>query len=177
MKSRIVAFVFAALAISVGAADQPDPWQPVRFFIGRWKGTAEGEAGAGTVERRYEFILRDKFIQEHNTSTYRPQEKNRAGEVHHHMSIISYDRDRKTLILRQFHVEGFVNLYALNQAASTPKRLVFESEHFENFNNSWKAKERYDIISPDEFVETFELAPPDKPFQLYSRNHLKRDKA
>src|SRR5215471_2127444 len=70
MKSRIVAFVFAALAISVGAADQPDPWQPVRFFIGRWKGTAEGEAGAGTVERRYEFILRDKFIQEHNTSTY-----------------------------------------------------------------------------------------------------------
>ena len=178
MKSRILPFIFAAAAASVYAAeDRPDPWQPIRFFIGHWKGTAEGEAGTGTVERRYEFILRDQFIQEQNTSTYPPQEKNKTGEVHHHLSIISYDRQRKTLMLRQFHVEGFVNLYALNQGASTPKRLVFESEHFENFNNSWKAKETYDLISEDEFVETFELAPPGKPFQLYSRNHLKREKA
>jgi hypothetical protein len=178
MKSRILPFIFAAAAASVYAAEErPDPWQSVRFFIGHWKGTAEGEAGTGTVERTYQFILRDQFIQEQNTSTYPPQEKNKTGEVHHHLSIISYDRQRKILMLRQFHVEGFVNLYALNQAASTPKRLVFESEHFENFNNSWKAKETYDIISEDEFVETFELAPPDKPFQLYSRNHLRRQKA
>jgi len=77
-------------------------------------------------------------------------------------------------MLRQFHVEGFANLYALNRSASTPKHLLFESEYFENFNNSWKAKETYDIISPDEFIETFELAPPGKPFEVYSRNHLKR---
>jgi hypothetical protein len=159
-----------------GANEKSDPWEPVRFFIGHWRGTAEGEAGAGTVERNYELILRDHFIEEHNTSTYPPQEKNKTGEVHHHMGIISYDRDRKTLMMRQFHVEGFVNLYAFNQAASTAKRLVFESEHFENFNNAWKAKETYDIISPEEFIETFELAPPGKPFQLYSRNHLRRAK-
>jgi hypothetical protein len=178
MKSRILAFLFTVVAASVYAADdKTNVWQPIRFFIGHWKGTTEGEPGRGAVERTYEFILRDHFIQEHNTSTYPPQEKDKTGEMHHHLSIISYDRDRKTLILRQFHVEGFVNLYALNQAASTPKRLVFESEHFENFNNSWKAKETYDIISADEFIETFELAPPDKPFQLYSRNHLKREKA
>ena len=177
MKPGIVPFLFGVIAISVTGADHPDPWQPVRFFLGHWVGTAEGEAGAGTVDRNYEFILHDKFIQEHNTSTYPPQEKNKAGEVHQHMSIISYDGQRKTMVLRQFHIEGFVNVYLLNQAASSPQRLVFESERFENFNNSWKAKETYDIISQDEFVETFELAPPDKPFQLYSRNHLKREKA
>ena len=177
MKSRIIAFILAVAAACVYATEEkPDAWERVRFLIGHWKGSTEGEPGTGTVERSYEFILRDQFIQEHSTSTYPPQEKNKAGEVHHHLGIISYDRQRKTLMMRQFHVEGFVNLYALNQAASSPKRLVFESEHFENFNNSWKAKETYDIISADEFIETFELAPPDKPFQLYSRNHLKRQK-
>ena len=174
-KSRIIVLFLAVAAACVYAADEkPDGWQPVRFFFGQWKGTAKGEAGTGTVERSYEFILRDRFIEEHSTSTYPPQEKNKTGEVHHHLGIISYDRQRKTLMMRQFHVEGFVNLYALNQAASSSKLLVFESERFENFDNSWKARETYEIISNDEFIEIFELARPGKPFQLYSRNHLKR---
>jgi hypothetical protein len=166
----LIALIVAGIK---AAEEKADPWQPVRFLIGRWTGTAEGEAGSGTVERNYEF-MREHFIEEHNTSTYPPQEKNKTGEVHHHIGIISYDSQRKTLMMRQFHVEGFVNLYALNQARSNPKLLVFESEHFENFNNEWKAKETYEIISQDRFIETFELAPPGKPFQLYSRNHLKR---
>jgi hypothetical protein len=177
-KTRLTTFVVTMAAVVLCAGeDKPDQWQPIRFFVGRWTGTTDGQPGQGTVERSYEFILRDQFIQEHSTSTYPPQEKNKAGEVHHHMSIISYDRDRNTLMLRQFHVEGFVNLYTLNQSVSAPKHLVFESERFENFNNSWKAKETYDIMSPDEFIETFELAPPGKPFEVYSRNHLKRASA
>ncbi|HKE58994.1 MAG TPA: hypothetical protein VKB46_19930 [Pyrinomonadaceae bacterium] len=177
MKSVIGCFVGLAAALAAPAGEaKPDPWQPVRLFIGHWTGTTEGQPGAGTVDRSYEFILSDHFIEEHSTSTYPPQEKNKTGEVHNHMSVISYDRERNTLMIRQFHVEGFVNLYALNRAVSTPKQFVFESERFENFNNSWKAKETYDIISQDEFIETFELAPPGKPFQVYSRNHLKRAK-
>lgn len=52
--------------------------------------------------------------------------------------------------------------------------LVFESEAFENFSNSWKARESYEFLSNDEFIETFELAAPGKAFQVYSRNHFKR---
>jgi len=60
MKSRIIAFLFVVAATGVYAAeDKTDAWQPIRFFLGHWKGTAEGEAGTGTVERTYEFILRD----------------------------------------------------------------------------------------------------------------------
>src|SRR5262249_47040094 len=136
-------------AALTAAEEKADPWNPARVLIGKWTGTAEGEAGSGSVERSYEFILREHFIEEHNTSRYPPQEKNKAGEVHHHMGIISYDSQRKTLMMRQFHEEGFVNLYALNQARSNPKLLVFESERFENFNNEWKAKETYEIISQD----------------------------
>src|SRR5262245_11974970 len=118
---NITAFLIGLMIAVAGHAgdDKSDPWQPVRSFIGHWTGTTEGEPGAGTVERAYEFILSDHFIEEHSTSTYPPQEKNKTGEVHHHMSVISYDRERKTLMMRQFHVEGFVNLYALNQAVSS----------------------------------------------------------
>ena len=77
-------------------------------------------------------------------------------------------------MFRQFHVEGFVNQFVMNREASTPARLVFESESFENFSNKWKARETYEIVGPDEFVETFELAPPDKPFQPYGVARLKR---
>jgi hypothetical protein len=176
MKNVIALFLLAIGATVELRADdkKTDPWQLVRFLIGSWQGTVTGQVGSGTVKRTYELILNDQFIQEHNTSTYPPQERNKTGEVHHHMSIISYDHKRGTLMMRQFHQESFVNLYALNHAASNPKRLVFESEHFENFDNSWKGKETYEIISDDEFIETFELAPPGKPFDLYSRNHFKR---
>ena len=167
--------LFVLVATSAHAEDKkPDPWQPVRFLAGSWQGAVSGQSGSGTVSRSYEFILNDKFIQEKNTSTYPPQKQKKAGEVHHHLGFISYDRKRKTLMLRQFHEESFVNLYALNQAASSPAMLVFESENFENFDNSWKAKETYEIISNNEFIETFELAPPGKTFEVYSRNHFKR---
>jgi hypothetical protein len=101
---------------------------------------------------------------------------NRRGEVHEHWSFFSYDRARKMLVLRQFHQEGFVNRYTLNQQLSKAGKLVFESEQFENFDNKWRAKETYEISSTDEFVEIFELASPEKPFTVYSRNHFKRVK-
>ncbi len=52
--------------------------------------------------------------------------------------------------------------------------LLFESESFENFSNSWRARETYEFISPDEFVETFELAAPGQDYEVYSRATLMR---
>ncbi len=163
---RTIGFALA-LVLSVSALAQeskPDPWAQVRFTIGTWHATARGEPGEGTVVRMYEFILKDQFIQERNTSTYPPLAPNKKGEVHQHLGFFSYDRERKTLVLRQFHQESFVNTYVLNQTASKPNLLIFDSERFENFDNTWKGRETYEIVSSDEFVETFELAPPGKPF-------------
>jgi len=155
-------------------AKAPDPWAPIRMFEGEWKGTSEGEPGAGTVQRWYEFVLGGRYLYERNVSTYAPREGNPKGEVHHHWSFFSYDRARKRIVLRQFHMEGFVNQYVMNQALSTPSRLVFDSERFENFSNTWRARETYDIASPTDIVETFELGAPGKPLQVYSRNRLRR---
>jgi hypothetical protein len=161
----------ASLAADAG---KPDPWASVRFLVGTWSGAASGEPGNGTVERKYEFVLKDRFIQERNVSTYPPQEKNKRGEVHEHISFVSYDRLRKVLVLRQFHQEGFINQFALKPELGTATKLVFESEALENLDSKWRARETYEVLGADEFVETFELAEPGKEFQVYSQTRFKR---
>ena len=176
--TAIPAVLCVLLLLPLAGSDKeatPDPWTPIRSFVGEWEGTSQGEAGTGNVKRTYAFVLKDRYLHEKNVSTYPPQGSSR-GEVHEHWSFFSYDRARKMLVLRQFHQEGFVNRYTLNQQLSKPGMLVFESEQFENFDNKWRAKETYEIVSTDEFIEIFELAPPGKPFAVYSRNHFKRVK-
>ena len=171
----------AALAFSLllqaSPAERPtpavDPWAPVRFLIGQWTGESEGEPGKGTVTRTYQFVLKDRFLHERNISTYPPQPKNEKGEVHEHWSFFSYDRARRTLVLRQFHPEGFVNQYAL-QNADAQGALVFESEALENAPAVWNARESYRVVSPDEFVETFEIAADGRTFSVYSQTRFRR---
>jgi hypothetical protein len=172
--NRLLVALIACTALAASAQDaaRADSWQPVRFLLGRWQGTVQGEAGTGNVTRSYEFVLGGKFIEERNVSTYPAQEKNKKGEVHEHRGFLSYDRKRQKLVLRQLHQESFVNQYSLTSSSGT--LVVFDSEGFENLDNSWKARETYEIYSSDEFVETFELAEPGKPFEVYSRTRFTR---
>ena len=163
-----------APASLVAAEPTPDPWLPLQRLLGEWAGSSSGMSGDATVSRRYAQVLGGRFINETNTSVYPPQERNRGGERHEHWGMFSLDKARKTLVLRHFHGEGFVNSYRQLVVADRPELMVFESESFENFNNSWRARETYEFISKDELVELFELAAPGKDFVLYSRTHLKR---
>src|SRR5262245_4129046 len=86
-----------------------DPWVNVRPLAGTWTGSSNGEPGNGTVVRSYEFVLDNKYLHVRNKSTYAPQPKNPKGEVHEDWGMFSYDSGRKKLVLRQFHIEGFVN--------------------------------------------------------------------
>jgi hypothetical protein len=145
-------------------------------MLGDWEGVASGEPGKGTVVRTYQLVLGDKFIEEHNTSRYEPRSAGGKPEIHRHRGFISYDKTRKTFMLRHFHEEGFADLFALNSDKSMPAYLIFESVNFENFGNDWKARESYEVVSPDEFIETFELAEPGKDYVVYSTSHFKRKK-
>ena len=167
------AFLLLSSTITISAAEQ-DAFAPVRFLTGTWMGAASGEPGSGTAQRTYAFVLGNKFIQERNQTTYPPQERNKAGEVHEHWSLIGYDKARKLLTFRQFHQEGFVATYVLNAAASSAEKVVFESEQLENIGIGWRARETYEVVSADEFIETFELSESGKPYELYSRTHFKR---
>jgi hypothetical protein len=169
----------AALLVLVPKAESPaaesDVLAPVRFLLGNWAGTADGEPGSGTAQRAYALALGGKFIHERNKTTYPPQARNPKGEVHEHWSLIGYDNARKLITFRQFHQEGFVATYAMNPTASSTSRIVFESEQLENIGATWRARETYELISPDEFTETFELSQSGKPFELYSRTRFKRE--
>ena len=165
------------LAIVPALGQQPpaksDPFAPLRFFVGTWHGEQSGDPGHGTSERTYGFVLNDRFLQVKNTSTYPPQEKNKAGEVHNDIGMIGYDKARKKFVFRQFHVEGFVNTY-VQEETSDPKKMVFVSEAIENIAPGWRARETYFFLNENEFMERFELAEPGKDFALYAEAHLKR---
>jgi len=162
----------ATAAERPGQAPQ-DAWSPVRFMAGEWAGESEGQPGKGTAKRSYRFVLGDGFLHEQNISTYPPQPKNEKGEVHEHWSFFSHDRARRTLVLRQFHQEGFVNQYAMLPVAADGV-VVFESEALENVPPGWKARETYQVVSPHEFIETFELSQGGRPYEVYSRARFTR---
>jgi len=151
-----------------------DVWAPFKFFVGSWKGTSEGCSGKSKTERDYRFMLNGKFLQARNKSTFAPQTKNPKGEVHEDIGFFSYDSNRKKFVLRQFHVEGFVNQYVLQNLAEDGKTMVFVTESIENIPSGWRAKETYKVLDDNEFTEVFELAAPRKDFEVYTKSHFKR---
>jgi hypothetical protein len=151
-----------------------DPWKPLRVFIGRWEGEVKGEPGTGEAEREYSFVLKDRFIHIVNRSTYPPQEKNPKGEKHEDIGFFSYDKSAKKFVLRQFHIEGFVNQFALESISEDGRTIGFISTAIENIAPGWRARETYRILNDNEFVETFALAEPNHDFNTYSETHFRR---
>lgn len=175
---RTLLFLIALLpSIANGQATKQDStWLPLKTMIGTWTGTSEGQPGKGRYDRSYEKILNGKFIEVKNTSTYPPSKENPKGEVHKDQGFISFDKERKTFVLRQFHIEGFVTQYRLESISPDGTTIVFISESIENIPAGFRAKETYHLNGADEFTETFELAEPGKDFELYSKAVLKRVK-
>ena len=154
--------------------EKKDIWEPFRFFVGSWEGTGQGQSGVSKIETEFKFVLSDNYLQVTNKAVFEPQEKNPEGEVHEDLGLISYDSSREKFVLRQFHVEGFVNQYVLDSLSSDGKVLVFVTESIENIPPGWRARLTYTVENEDELSSIFELAAPEKDFWICSENHLKR---
>lgn len=180
MKKLVIAAITALLllfslsTLTLGQTLPLDVWEPMKRFLGDWKGDGVGTPGVGNYERSYKFVLNAKYIEIRNKATYRPQPKNPKGEVHEDVGYISYDKIRKKFILRQFHIEGFVNQFVLESISSDSKRIVFLSESIENIPIGWRARETYQITNEKELMEIFELAAPNRDFEVYSKVILKK---
>lgn len=90
--------------------------------------------------------------------------------------FVSWDRGRRRFVLRQFHVEGFVNQYVADSVAASPDSIVFRSEAIENIPPGYRARETYRILGPGDLVERFEMAEPNGEFAVYSETRFKRMK-
>jgi hypothetical protein len=137
---------------------------------GEWRGTGEGQPGTSDVERSYRWVLGGRYLEVRNRSSYAPQPKNPKGEQHEDMGLVSYDKARKKLVFRQFHVEGFVTHYVLD--STTPEMFMFMSEAIENIPPGFRARETLRFVGDGQLEETFEIAEPDKDFEIYSKTRL-----
>jgi hypothetical protein len=178
IKPIIISVLFILIHLSgillAQEENKKDVWEPFKYFVGSWKGTGEGKPGKSKLEAEYKFILNGNFLQVKGRAEFEPQEKNPKGEVHEDLGFISYDRNRGKFVLRQFHVEGFVNQYVLDTLSSDGNTFVFLSENIENIPVGFKAKVTCKILSDNEFSLVFELAASGKELECYSENHLKR---
>ena len=169
-----IILIFCPLLSKGQMTKQDSLWIPFKSMIGNWTGDSEGLPGKGRYERSYKVVLNKKFIEVKNKSTYPPTTNNPKGEVHEDHGFLSYDNGRMTFVLRQFHIEGFVNQYRLESISPDGRTIVFISESIENIPNGFRAKETYQLVSDDEFTEIFELAEPGKDFEIYSKAILRR---
>jgi hypothetical protein len=173
MKMLILVLMLAPVFANAQTATRDNLWLAFKPMIGKWTGEAEGKGGKGKFDRSYEFVLNGKFIEVKNKSAY-PSGQVTRGEVHEDRAFVSYDKTRKTFVLRRFRMEGFVNQYKIELISPDKKLIVFKSENIENIPSGFRAREIYQFVNENEFVETFEMAEPGKDFEVYSKVRLKR---
>ena len=80
----------------------------------------------------------------------------------------------KKFILRQFHVEGFVNHYLQRSISEDGRTLVIVTMATENLPAGIRGRETCPFNGSDEFTETFELAGPGNEFAVYSETRFTR---
>jgi hypothetical protein len=155
---------------------QSDPWAALRVFEGKWKGPTTGKPGKGSTSREYRFELNGRFLSQRDKSVYQPKDPAAKPVVHEDFGVFSYDTTLKKVLWRQFHSEGLVNEYTLESVGTDGKSLEFVTTKIENLAPGFRAKKVYRILSAEEIVETFLLAPPGKGFEVYTVARLKRVK-
>ncbi len=176
MKTVVILFLMLPFSAQGQMSKQDSIWLPLTSLIGSWQGNGGGQPGIGKYTRSYGFILNKKFIEVRTKSVYPPTDKYPNGEVHEDVGYISYDKRLKKFIFRQFHIEGFVNQYALDSLSADGTTVVFNSTAIENIPAGWRAKETCNLTSSHEFTETFELSGPNEPYEVYTKVKFQREK-
>lgn len=141
----------------------PDPWEPFRLLEGTWEGAIDGRLGQGVGRRRYEFILEGRYLVSRHASVRLPQDASPEGDHHRELAVYSYDRERDTIVLREFMVEGYV---LRSTCATEPRRFVCTAKEIES-GSGMQARLTVEIVDPYRFEETFELASPGEELQVY----------
>ncbi len=177
MRNKMVLFLVLFPALLVAQAEKKqDVWEPVRFLIGEWEGRGEGKSGISKVWKDWQFALNGKFLQMKTKAVFAPQEQNPKGETHEDLGYFSYDGARKTIVFRQFHVEGFIIQYVIESTSSDSQTVTFASEQIENGPPGLVAKLIFKALDADTVEERFELAFSGNEFDCYNTNIIKRNK-
>lgn len=113
-----------------------------------------------------------KYIEFKNESWFEPNSNNPEGEHHIDRGFISYDKAREVVVIRQFHIEGYVIQYTLVDSLANYTTLVFESEYIENFVPGGKARWTLKKISDNQIETIFDVAFPNSDYSCMGVNIL-----
>ncbi|MXW71385.1 MAG: hypothetical protein F4Y71_03135 [Acidobacteria bacterium] len=138
---------------------ESERWAAFEFFAGEWVGEETATFGEGRGERTYELVLQDAYLLSRNRSVFPPHDGLPEGDVHDDWTVMSFDRDRDTYVLRQFNSEGYVNTFVLDAASSPPERMIFVLEESENARGT-RATLTLTQIDANAFEEVFDLTLP-----------------
>ena len=138
---------------------ESERWVAFEFFAGAWVGEESATFGEGRGERTYELVLQDAYLLSRNRSVFPPHEGLPEGDVHDDWTLLSFDRDRDTYVLRQFNSEGYVNTFVLDAVSSPPEHMIFVLEESENARGT-AATLTLTRTDADVFEEVFDLTLP-----------------
>ncbi len=154
---------------------QNQSWQNFHKLIGKWSGIGAGfSSGKSQIKTEIKYVMNEKYLQITNRSEFEPTAKNPEGDIHEDWGMLSYDKNRKKYVFRQFHNEGFVNKYILNDSLSTDSLFIFESDMIENFVPGGKTIFKIKVINIDEIETIFEISFNGKDFDCYGKNLMIR---
>jgi hypothetical protein len=168
MKNVFILMLISVLPIIGFSQDQFDKFN---FLIGNWQGVETGVSGDGIGYRTYSYELARNYIMEKNQSTFPKSDKNSKGEVHKDIGMFSYNSNKKEIVYRSFNIEGFTNIFVLDDSLSSETRFVFITREIENNPGNWKARVTIEKISDTEFKEFFAMAMDGETFKPFLQNH------
>jgi hypothetical protein len=185
---RSTALIAAALSLDAALANQTekrsdgpsanapagDRWERWRPLIGVWEGDSQGRPGKGKIRLEFSFVMNERYLKIAGVSVYEPRSAGKPAERHEDFGYVSFDRNRRKFVFRQFHIEGFVNQYVMTSDASSD-RIELTSEALENAPSGWKARETYTVENGG-LKHVFALAEKDETFETYASSTLKRAK-
>jgi hypothetical protein len=159
-----------ALAAQEAGAPPADPWGVLRQLVGSWDGQIDGKLGTGRGVRRYELIMGGRYLVCHHRSVRLPQEKSPTGDEHEELGVFSFDRERKTIVYREFLNEGVVVRSACEVEA---RKVSCVSEAVENGTGT-RARLTLEFNDRYHFTETYDLGFPNREIEHYFTNHWTR---
>ena len=145
------------------------------FLFGEWTGTGSGFGNTRSkIQSEFKVIMNGKYIQIKNYTESEPNKSKPKGDKHTDWGILSFDKKRKKVIYRQFHSEGYVNQYVLNDSLSTDTKLIFETETIENFVEAGKARWTIRKHGDKEIEIKFDVSVPGKESAYYNTHRLRK---
>lgn len=174
--SALTAWALLAIGHPLGAqeaataAAPPDPWGVLRQLVGSWEGQIDGKLGTGRGVRHYELIMGDRYLVCRHRSVRLPQEKSPNGDQHEALGVFSFDRERKTIVYREFLNEGAV---VRSPCELEARKVVCVSEAVES-GAGIRARLTLEITDRYRFTETYELGFPNRELEHYFTNRWTR---